>query len=315
MSKKKSTAKKSSVRELKMESSTMHQYSAISELSTIRGTPKAIKDWLISLPVDSPASHSPLQDEEKENTTTGICGLKLPEPYAVYDRNTHSLKTFQVSFLAVTSKVKSSQILSKAGMILGGVYYPLPKWELRIREIGCGYSVPTPTATPELPNKNANTKGPKNLMDVATGEWKHLIPTPSAQEAGIIPLTSKDGSPVKVGQRAYNPKTGKHTQMTLNRYVKMFPTPTAKDYRACFAENSEAFRNRLKHKRGVNLVEYLQRQQVCGQLNPEFVEYLMGWPIGSTDLEPLETDKFHTQWLLPGRSYLRELWRMYNGLQ
>ena len=36
--------------------------------------------------------------------------------------------------------------------------------------------------------------------------------------------------------------------------------------------------------------------QVGGSLNPEWVEWLMGWPIGWTDLKPLETDKFQ-QWL------------------
>jgi hypothetical protein len=29
-----------------------------------------------------------------------------------------------------------------------------------------------------------------------------------------------------------------------------------------------------------------------GQLNPMWVEWLMGWPVGWTDLQPLETDKF-----------------------
>ena len=29
-----------------------------------------------------------------------------------------------------------------------------------------------------------------------------------------------------------------------------------------------------------------------GSLNPTWVEWLMGWPLGWTDLEPLETDKF-----------------------
>jgi hypothetical protein len=33
-----------------------------------------------------------------------------------------------------------------------------------------------------------------------------------------------------------------------------------------------------------------------GQLNPTWVEWLMGWPIGWTDLKPLEMDKFQ-QWL------------------
>lgn len=29
-----------------------------------------------------------------------------------------------------------------------------------------------------------------------------------------------------------------------------------------------------------------------GQLNPEWVEWLMGWPIGWTDLKPLEMARF-----------------------
>jgi hypothetical protein len=33
-----------------------------------------------------------------------------------------------------------------------------------------------------------------------------------------------------------------------------------------------------------------------GQLNPDWVEWLMGWPIGWTDLKPLAMDKFR-QWL------------------
>lgn len=31
-----------------------------------------------------------------------------------------------------------------------------------------------------------------------------------------------------------------------------------------------------------------------GRANPEFVEWLMGWPMGWTALEPLATDRFHT---------------------
>jgi hypothetical protein len=42
----------------------------------------------------------------------------------------------------------------------------------------------------------------------------------------------------------------------------------------------------------------------CGQLNPTWVEWLMGWPLGWTGLEPLEMDRFR-QWLLAhGKRYL-----------
>jgi hypothetical protein len=39
-----------------------------------------------------------------------------------------------------------------------------------------------------------------------------------------------------------------------------------------------------------------------GKLNPEWVEWLMGWPLGWTDLKPLETDKFHCVQQQPGES-------------
>ena len=35
-------------------------------------------------------------------------------------------------------------------------------------------------------------------------------------------------------------------------------------------------------------------EKVGGQLNPTWVEWLMGWPIGWTDLKPLAMDKFRS---------------------
>ena len=36
--------------------------------------------------------------------------------------------------------------------------------------------------------------------------------------------------------------------------------------------------------------------EVGGQLNPTWVEWLRGWPLGWTDLKPLEMDRWH-EWL------------------
>lgn len=36
--------------------------------------------------------------------------------------------------------------------------------------------------------------------------------------------------------------------------------------------------------------------ELNGALNPAWVEWLMGWPIGWTDLRPLETDKCREWW-------------------
>ncbi len=42
------------------------------------------------------------------------------------------------------------------------------------------------------------------------------------------------------------------------------------------------------------------RHMPHGQLNPTWVEWLMGWPIGWTDLEPLAMDRFQEWWRLHG---------------
>jgi hypothetical protein len=84
-------------------------------------------------------------------------------------------------------------------------------------------SFPTPTSfdsneitKPRKPHPGGGQKPPLNQI-------VQMYPTPSAQEAGekiVGTLTSKDGSPLKPNERAYNPKTGKHVQMTLNRTVQ-----------------------------------------------------------------------------------------------
>jgi hypothetical protein len=78
-------------------------------------------------------------------------------------------------------------------------------------------------------HRKGRTK-PSNLREQMDPQTMAMYPTPSAQEAGekiVGTLTSKDGSQLKPNERAYNPKTGKHVQMTLNRTVQMFPTPAA----------------------------------------------------------------------------------------
>ena len=60
-----------------------------------------------------------------------------------------------------------------------------------------------------------------------------------------------------------------------------YPTPTASE------------RSGVNPKTGKG--EGLSKQ-MGGQLNPDWVEWLMGWPIGWTDLKPSGMDKFR-RWL------------------
>ena len=65
MSSGKATRKKSLPKESKMESSTAPQSSAMSEHSSVKGTPEHIAEWLKSLAVDSHASPSQSQESEQ----------------------------------------------------------------------------------------------------------------------------------------------------------------------------------------------------------------------------------------------------------
>lgn len=72
--------------------------------------------------------------------------------------------------------------------------------------------------------------------------------------------------------------------------VLRWPTPTARDYRGVH-RTERGRERRLENARGVPLNE-----AAGGLLNPNWVEWLMGWPIGWTALQPLGMDKFR-EWL------------------
>ena len=62
---------------------------------------------------------------------------------------------------------------------------------------------------------------------------------------------------------------------------QMLPTPLTRDWKSGKASKATMERN----SRPLS-------EQVGGTLNPTWVEWLMGWPLGWTDLKPLEMDKF-----------------------
>jgi len=74
-----------------------------------------------------------------------------------------------------------------------------------------------------------------------------------------------------------------YLQNQVGAVPKKWPTPTQSDGMGGPGNSGRAG--------GENL-----RTQCKGQLNPSWVEWLMGWPIGWTDLRPLEMDRFRA-WL------------------
>ena len=97
------------------------------------------------------------------------------------------------------------------------------------------------------------------------------------------------------GQRGTQPnwtpkrKSGQPAQYTINQAVRdRLPTPTAHNAKEC---NSPSEQNRNTPTLATH---------AGGKLNPTWVEWLMGWPLGWTDLKPLEMDKSHSAPQPPG---------------
>lgn len=111
------------------------------------------------------------------------------------------------------------------------------------------------------------------------------FPTPSAnKQTASGELVNADGIPWDGSSKPHSAKTGKPVQTALMDAVRKFPTPTAQD-----AKNNGAPSQIERNTKPLNA-------EVGGPLNPPWIEWLMGWPIGWTDLRPLATDKFQ-QWL------------------
>lgn len=81
----------------------------------------------------------------------------------------------------------------------------------------------------------------------------------------------------------------KGSQISLTTAVRMYPTPTAQD-----ASNNGGPAQMERNMVPLNGV-------IGGPLNPEWVEWLMGWPVGWTGCAALETDKFRQWWNSHGR--------------
>ena len=277
MSKKTTTARGSSGKGSKTESSTLPQPSAISEHSLIKGTPEHIREWLKQSLEAHPVKVFPQPDSVRAKWMKEIYSPQPLKPFASWDPSTSIWKTYQgcFQFGEQTTGLIMDEYLEnwpRAGLILDGVAYRLPNWERRIKEIGSGY-LPTPTSAADAPNMGSNKKAfPRSLI-----EYARTWPTPTkANHRGHT-------------QVAWDKTPGQTGGTTLPGAVLRGGTPTRRTWATPNCADGMGGPGNQGREGGENL-----RTQASGQLNPDWVEWLMGWPIGFTDLKPLAMDKFRS---------------------
>lgn len=172
---------------------------------------------------------------------------------------------------------KSLVTWPRSGSMRNGVAYRRQPWVRRISGGGSSFW-PTPVAhddgkTPEAHMAmKARMKGgprrtPTSLTVVVKGVEAGLWPTPTVQDA------SNDGGPSQFERNT----------LPLNAAVKMWRTPQAGDGNG----GGQEAERRQKAGHSVYLRDQMKSAEGSGQLNPDWVEALMGFPIGWTDLTTL----------------------------
>jgi hypothetical protein len=221
-------------------------------------------DVLMWFLADSPARISALPEAEVESKANALaCGDTWLGSFARWDRDSSSWKTLQYSLL------EDSELFSETwprwGMMRDGVCWELSTPAPRIDESEFGF-LPTPTATAGGYNQSP-------------GENSKVRPGLEMARHNLWPTPTVCGN--------YNRKGASATSGDgLATAVKNWATPCARDFR-------HPGRSRLERTGGKH-GECLP-QQVGGALNPTWVEWLMGWPLGWTDCGASATDRFR-QW-------------------
>ena len=195
---------------------------------------------------------------------------------AWYDQSSCSWKTYQQSFL--TDSEPYLETWPRWGMTAGGSAYAHPMSERRITETG-GSFWPTPNTLDSLPARSdiAETNrvrgGRKNR--VALSNLREAVQSPVYGQMFPTPTT------IDAGSGRFNTSIGgtPRPSLALMARKNLWPTPTAHNAKETGAPSQ-------LERKTVQLGDL-----VGGSLNPQFVEWLMGFPIGFTDSKGWATPK------------------------
>ena len=232
---------------------------------------------------DIPANRLAPQASGEARTTRDTCGLGLETPLANYDPDTQSWKMYGDTYLWGDSPLLESLLVS--GMTRNGELYQQPVW-VPITDETELLSWPTPTTqevehpqaelteTGRRKSKNGNTSHSLGLAD-AVQMW----PTPTAVTRpmeGNVRMYRAMIEAGKMTEAEANAILGKPVTDPQGKLQK-WPTPVASD---AWTHSLQSSQQTEGSRHSLNLPS-----AVGGKLNPTWVEWLMGFPTGWTDLE------------------------------
>ena len=258
----------------------------------------------------SPGVRPGSKEARKMTATSGRTSLELlhkKDPLGAFS------KTFMVTSQWVSTKC--SLTWKAKATPRGRLLFQLAVSTLPTKETDSGLWA-TPNTMDHLPQRSeeatrkmqeGHRKGrskPSNLREQVDEKTMSLWPTPTAMTGGTgVAPSHKDGShgwnigaavndslsknpirmwPTPLSSDYKNMDTA--NQMSLSTSVRMWPTPVARDHKGGY--QGGRIRNGKVSWDSLDVaVQHTDNQEKTGgQLNPMFVEWLMGYPKGWTDL-------------------------------
>lgn len=244
-----------------------------------------------------------VQQEKEQESTENVQGYgqKWHELLVKFDLDSCSWRTHHCLF--PEDLPESSVILPKWGMTRNGHVFQHLTLERPISVTESGL-----WATPAASDSTRGGTVTDNMTGMSLAQQIKTplrFPTPKASDSTRTDCRSErnrkspcleatvkmwatpkalDGN--KRGQVSADPRNG------LAGQVKNYPTPQASDCRDRGNLGSPAIQRRITKGKQIGLS--MSVSDTSGALNPDWVEWLMGWPIGWTGLKPLEMDRFQS---------------------
>lgn len=235
------------------------------------------------------ASHLAKPGSERERKMTATSGQKCLESLEKFNRPTLWVRTFVGCLIGqgdwystkcrLTWKLRATR--------LHRFYFQLVPSTLRTEGTGFGL-LPTPRAMEIIEHPSNQAKRLKDrignqLNNLSSGARFGLLPTPAASEPGQAPADATNHG------NYFRRSDGTKINSSINLLAKagLLPTPQCFDAESTMLKGKE-YNGDNKHSEKLGQA-ILRTSGIAGQLNPQFVEEMMGYPIGWTELSPSAT--------------------------
>ena len=216
-----------------------------------------------------------------------VSGPNTRASLASYDPASSSWRTSQRCL--VEGWTVFSETWPRSGMMRSGTAYQLAPLAPLTSGTGSG-SWPTPNASPLTNSTSLTCSGDGRTKPNKLGGAVAMWPTPTTfytRENWPIEKVRAKQAEVKAATLAKGKhQTGNGFGLHLAHAVKMWPTPTSTMSKG---SSPAALTRKTGASRENDRLDHAVMATDGGQLNPTWVEWLMGFPTGHTDLRPSET--------------------------